>query len=1286
MPHTWNTMTDLNRIREIPYNYTSFSDREIFIRYLGEDGWRLHEELRSTRATGRSAKMLFEVLGDMWVVSRNPYLQDDLQADHKRRRGLLDALNHRLDQFESRALDNFQALQLLQLAREAVTRFGDCFERNNKLRSDVYTALQNITRRDNIDFGGLARVSHSTDATDWRVEMPFVVISPDRESEVAAIVSACISCGLTIIPRGGGTGYTGSAVPLDTRAAIINTEKLERLSAVEQTLLPGVDSEVATVSCGAGVVTRRVSELAGQHGLAFAVDPTSQDACTIGGNIAMNAGGKKAVLWGTTLDNLASWRMVTPQGDLLEVVRVNHNLGKIHEQPTVIFHLSWRRAGDKTLIRTETLEVPGSAFRKSGLGKDVTDKFLSGLPGVQKEGCDGMITSATFILHRMPEHVRTICLEFFGNDLSTAVPAIVELKEYVERLPGVLMSGLEHLDERYVKAVKYATKAARRERPKMVLIADIISDDETAVAAAAERIVLLANARNAEGFIATSPEARRRFWIDRARTAAISAHTNAFKINEDVVIPLQRLADYNLGIERINIEESIKNKLAIKSAVLQYLQGDMQELWHIAAYEESAENSAILRSKQRAATKAMVQASGRWQQILEHLDDPASVHHALLTNPEIERIQHDDRLIDLLLRRDLRHSYRDEIAARLDGIFVGRDMKPVRARLHKIHERIRSERLFVALHMHAGDGNVHTNIPVHSHNYRMLQQADAIVDRIMELVKSLDGAISGEHGIGLTKIRYLDEEKLDQFVDYKESVDPEQHFNRGKLMPGSGLKNAYTPSLQLVKQEAIILEASELGLLNDEVKHCLRCGKCKPVCMTHIPRANLLYSPRNKILATGLIIEAFLYEEQTRRGIALRHFVDMNDVADHCTVCHKCLTPCPVDIDFGEVTIRMRKILEQRGKKRSNPAVSAAMAFLNSTNPRLIHLMHTLLAKWGFKGITLGHRLAKTVGLLKPGLPAATTEIPPITSQLVELVRRPIEVDFPKQGFREALQLEDKTRVPIIRQPQQAESNEALFYFPGCGSERLFSDIGLATIAMLYHNGAQVILPPGYLCCGYPQTSNGMADRGKQITTENRVLFHRIANTLNYLDINTVVVSCGTCMDQLLKYEFELIFPGCRLLDIHEYLLEKGVTLDGTTGKKYLYHDPCHSPMKTHAPLKVAQLLTGSEVLLSERCCGESGTLATSRPDIATQLRFRKSEELSSGIIELTGSSRAQPQQVKLLTSCPACQQGLMKYRNDTGLQTDYIVMEMANQILGENWQQGFIEEVKLQGIERVLL
>ena len=171
-----------------------------------------------------------------------------------------------------------------------------------------------------------------------------------------------------------------------------------------------------------------MSDLADAHGLAFAVDPTSQDASTIGGNIAMNAGGKKAVLWGTTLDNLASWRMVTAQADWLEVERLDHNLGKIHEQATVRFRISRYAADGRTPQgEPEVLEMPGQVFRKTGLGKDVTDKFLSGLPGVQKEGCDGLITSARFVLHRMPEHARTLCLEFFGTDLGQAVPAIVEI-------------------------------------------------------------------------------------------------------------------------------------------------------------------------------------------------------------------------------------------------------------------------------------------------------------------------------------------------------------------------------------------------------------------------------------------------------------------------------------------------------------------------------------------------------------------------------------------------------------------------------------------------------------------------------------------------------------------------------------------------------------------------------------------------------------------------------------------------------------------------------------------
>jgi Fe-S oxidoreductase len=126
--------------------------------------------------------------------------------------------------------------------------------------------------------------------------------------------------------------------------------------------------------------------------------------------------------------------------------------------------------------------------------------------------------------------------------------------------------------------------------------------------------------------------------------------------------------------------------------------------------------------------------------------------------------------------------------------------------------------------------------------------------------------------------------------------------------------------------------------------------------------------------------------------------------------------------------------------------------------------------------------------------------------------------------------------------------------------------------------------------------------------------------------------------------------------------------------------------MKTYQPLEVASGLLGQPVLLSDRCCGEAGTFAVSRPDIASQLRFRKQEELSAGIEQLTGERRAAAGNVKLLTSCPACQQGLSRYADDTGVETDYIVVELANRLCGRDWDSQFIARVRNGGIERVLL
>jgi len=996
------------RIREIPYNYTSFSDREIVIRLLGSHSWELLNQLRGERQTGRSARMLYEVLGDVWVVQRNPYLQDDLLDNPKRRGQLVDALNHRLSEVEKRRTPDTDPErdamvgQLLVAARAAVKAFDAAFVEVAALRKKTQKLLYKLTAKDNVKFDGLSRVSHVTDATDWRVEYPFVVLTPDSEEEMAGLVKGCIELGLTIIPRGGGTGYTGGAIPLTWKSVVINTEKLESMTEVEMKRLPGLDREVATIWSEAGVVTQRVADAAERGGYVFAVDPTSAEASCIGGNIAMNAGGKKAVLWGTALDNLASWRMVTPQAEWLEVVRINHNMGKIHDVDVASFELHYFKADGRTPIRTERLDIPGATFRKEGLGKDVTDKFLSGLPGIQKEGTDGLITSARWVVHKMPAHTRTVCLEFFGN-AKDAVPSIVDIKDFMfaeQKRSGVLLAGLEHLDDRYLKAVGYATKSKRGGFPKMVLFGDIAGDDADAVARVTSEVIRLANSRSGEGFVAISPEARKKFWLDRKRTAAISRHTNAFKINEDVVIPLPRMAEYTDGIERINIELSLQNKLALCDALTEFFERSDLPLGKTDDANDIP-SAELLEDRVAQALELVAQVRGQWQRWLDSVET----------------------LFPQLQDHSLRASWKTQLRTPLQAIFTGAAFDAILKECTAIHKRVLKGRVWVALHMHAGDGNVHTNIPVNSDDYDMLQAAHGAVKRIMALARSLDGVISGEHGIGITKLEFLSEAELAPFIAYKAKVDPEGRFNKGKLLrnqelpakDGQGfaphltqdgsaiyadLTNAYTPSFGLMGHESLIMQQSDIGAIADSVKDCLRCGKCKPVCATHVPRANLLYSPRNKILATSLLVEAFLYEEQTRRGISIKHWEEFEDVADHCTVCHKCATPCPVKIDFGDVTMNMRNLLRKMGQKSFRPGNAAAMFFLNATNPETIKFMRSAMVDVGFKAQRLANQVLRLPAKKQTGKPPASVGTAPIKEQVIHFINKKMPGGLPKKTAR----------------------------------------------------------------------------------------------------------------------------------------------------------------------------------------------------------------------------------------------------------------------------------------------
>ena len=630
------------------------------------------------------------------------------------------------------------------------------------------------------------------------------MLAPDTEDEIPGLVRACIELGLTIIPRGGGTGYTGGAVPLTPFAAVINTEKLERIGDVEPQSLPGVEGQVPTLFTEAGVVTRRVEEAAHHAGFVFAVDPTSADASVVGGNIAMNAGGKKAVLWGTAVDNLAWWRMVDPDGNWLEVTRIGHNRGKIHDAPVATFELTWKDGrqppGNAKVLRTRTARDSGIDVPQ-GRPRQGRHRQVPRRPARRAEG-----------RLRRPHHLRALgrCTACRRTSAPCAWSSSARRARRFPRSSrfatnstrqgragGVQLAGLEHLDERYLRAVGYTTKSKRGALPKMVLIGDIVGDDEAAVSRCASEVVRMANARPGEGFIAVSAEARKEFWLDRAKTAAIARHTNAFKINEDVVIPLERMGEYTDAIERINIELSIENKLELLDALEAYLLGepklgktDDADIDRMPRDEVLGDPARAGARCHRAGSRALAVATRatwtdrsltRSQTCAARARRDCGLRPARRSagEPGLKRLRpaagpHDPRVVEA------------RGAQPLARIFAGGPFAPVLAELEEIHQRVLRGRVFVALHMHAGDGNVHTNIPVNSDDYAMLQAANRAVGRIMQIARELDGVISGEHGIGITKLEFLTDDETLGFRDYKQRVDPEGRFNTGKLLPGGG--------------------------------------------------------------------------------------------------------------------------------------------------------------------------------------------------------------------------------------------------------------------------------------------------------------------------------------------------------------------------------------------------------------------------------------------------------------------------------------------------------------------
>jgi len=1080
---------------------------------------------------------------------------------------------------------------------EGITMFWSAHEGDEEFRKEAVARLLAVVPEEVLDTSRHARIVNATDATDLRLELPLFVTTPRTPEEVAKIMRLANEMQFAIIPRGGGSGLTGGAIPARKRSVVMALTKMTRISEV--------DRENQSITADAGALTIHVINAAKEQGFFFSVDPASKSASSIGGNVAENAGGPLCFEYGTTIDNLLSWRMVSPEGDILAVERKDHPRHKIVPEEEAVFLV---RSQEGELIRE--IRLKGTEIRKPGLGKDVTNKALGGLPGMQKEGTDGIITDATFIVHRPLSLFRVMVLEFFGRSMENSmlvINDIVALRDTI-RVTGdlVKITALEEFNAKYVQAIAYRRKSSTYEGdPISVLILQLESDDEGALDNSVRHIKGICDHYDGvDGFVARDAAEAELFWEDRHRLSAIARRTSGFKINEDVVLPLRAVPEYSRFLEGINLEYMGRAfRWALKQA------GNLKGLTEDPRLVEELAYAARIISREISST--------------ELSDQELHLHAAMVF-------------------RALAVEFPD-LAETLD----------------RLKSRMMESCIIVASHMHAGDGNWHVNIPVNSNDPIMLKNAETVAHLVMTKAQELGGEITGEHGIGVTKVAFLAEEKLNAFAEYKQEVDPRNIVNPAKLtrrtMPVAPFTFSFNRLIEDIRQSGLENKERLIALLAD-VQICTRCGKCKQVCPMHYPEASFQYQPRNKNMVLGALIEA-IYYTQVNTGAPDPSLLDeLRVITEYCTGCGKCASVCPVKIASGDVALALRGYLEDE-HAGGHPIKTRALNYI-AENPA--HRV-PLAGKFASIGQGVQNRL---LGGIPQGLKKRFAN--PLFSG-----------PGPKPGYMniyESLALHKGT----LFVPESGARGTAL-YFPGCGGGVFFRNISLAGVALLLKAGYAVLLPEKHLCCGYPLLAAGeheaFAVNQDRNITHLRLLTARSAG-LGY-PVDRVLTACGSCRDgmerhfigKVLRLEGKEDVPiddACRFL--MEMYGQSLAHLPEAGPLSLVYHTPCHAEIpgvkKTVSGRLFAAALaetSGARVIVSPGCCGESGLGAMTSPGIYNALRAKKEQGLTQDLARAGNGA-------EVLVSCPSCKMGITRILLNRGEKRRVLhVLEfLAEQAIGK--------------------
>ena len=1089
---------------------------------------------------------------------------------------------------------------------EGITMFWSAYEAERSFREELISALRNILPNECILSSPSALVASATDATDLRMELPLLVVEPDSAEQVAALVKLANDMKFALIPRGGGSGMPGGAVPARKRTVIVSLTRLTKIGPI--------DLENMTVTVEAGAITQNVIKAVDAAGALFSVDPASKQASSIGGNVSENAGGPSAFEYGTTLDNLLWWRMVTPTGEIISVERENHPRHKILPEETAVFVVKDISGGVRNVIH-----LRGDEIRLPGLGKDVTNKALGGLPGMQKEGVDGIITEACFIIHPKPKFKRVMVLEFFGRSMHPAAVVVRELVGLRNRIRQegdyAHLSALEEFNAKYVQAIEYKRKSQKYEGlPISVIILQVDGDDPYLLDKCVNDIVCVVEEQdNVDIIVAQDDKEGERFWEDRHRLSAIAKRTSGFKLNEDVVIPMDRIPDFALFLEQLNLE-----------CTAQAYRHALQEVGRLPGFpmEDKEFN--------REFSFASKVASG--------------------DNPQAE-------LSDT------------ELWKRAEAFLAGMGQKYAHLdkKIGKIRDYMEASRIVVASHMHAGDGNCHVNIPVNSNDAHMLEEAEETAARVMAECQEMGGEVSGEHGIGITKISFLGKSKMDALRAFKERVDPRDVMNPAKLVHRELPVRPFTFSFNRLINDihaSGLPDKEKLISLLSTVQVCTRCGKCKQVCSMCYPERSMQYHPRNKNMVLGMLLEAVYYSQVNKGAIDDNLLRWLRDLVEHCTACGRCLANCPVKIPSGEVALTLRSLLEHENAG-GHPIKKRALEWL-------VHDVSSRVPK-AAKMASLGQKVQnKLLGV--------------VPSVWKKRMQSPIFAGSgPKMGYTNLYESLRLHRGSVFAPREVTPGMPCVLYFPGCGGSLFYDRIGLAAIMLLLHTGHAVAVPPRHLCCGYPLLAAGMDTEYEDNMAQNRqYLASMLRNLIKQgFDVRYLATACGSCRDSLARMKLNEQFPQLEQKDVSQIVLpllqHEGMEAPVAPGTNVLYHAACHCEWAGVPTLKGQAQLTGAleqlckvKVSTIPGCCGESGMGAVTSPTIYNLLRARKKERLAQAFEPQpqTGACYAGP----ILVGCPPCKIGIARCLIQLKEKHPVLhVLEwLANQVDGEDRRQRF--------------